>query len=850
MPDLVPLDDLRGSDAGTAGAKAANLGDLLGAGLPVPAGFCLPISTYHAVVTPAVAPLLDRLTAVPAPEPGSATAAWEPMEQVAGALRAAIHDLDLPAGLRAELDRAYRRVCPDGGGVAVRSSGTSEDTADTSFAGQYHTELGVRSLDQLVDAVRTCWASLWEIPAIRYRERAGVPHADAAMAVVVQAMVPADAAGVMFVTPDPTAPGEPTEPIVIESSWGLGEAVVSGQVDPDRFVVSPTGDTVQRTEVGSKSRTVVPDGSGTVLVDTAPDRRSTASLRAEQVTELARLGLRVSRHFGAPQDVEWAVHDDRLWILQARPLTRSLALPPVTDWTSPIEGATWARISICDSWLPEPLSPLFETTLYPRLVDRWRRNWSGSDRLTGPLVPEPMAGSINGYAYLRLDFPLNRYPLRTIMLIVNFYRFHLSRLESHWRRVLLPHHLTRTAELGRLDLRHLETEEVRRVIDEVTDLSGVYWAMLGGLAWYWNVSELLLEKLYPALVRPVPAAPELAQLLQGHPTRTSEMEAALWRLAHTAGDEDAAERGLAALLAEYGHQVYQLDFVEPTPAEDPTALRAALAGNRAPDAPDPAQRLQTLAERRDTELARIDARLRRHPLRRQLLGLLLRLNRRYAAVRDEALFHFTQGWPIMRRGYLELGRRLVADGGLSSPEDVFYLTGDELAAELRADRPRTASWERTVADRRDLRARRRALIPPPAVPPDMRLSFAGINLKPVAFLGQEEKSGDPAERHGGIKGSPVSPGRVTAVARHVASVQDFPKLGTGEVLVASFITPAWSPLLSIAGAVVTDTGGTLSHGSIVAREYGIPAVMGTNHATRLIRDGQVVTVDGDRGLVY
>ncbi|MEV6347181.1 PEP/pyruvate-binding domain-containing protein [Actinoplanes sp. NPDC051851] len=841
MPDLVPLPELRAADAITAGAKAANLGDLIDAGLPVPAGFCLPVSTYHAVVAPVLAPLLGRLTTLSTPESGAGTAAWEPMRQVSEMLRSAVRDIELPAGLQAELERSWHDLCPAGGSVAVRSSGTSEDTAGTSFAGQYHTELGVRSADRLADAVRTCWASLWEVPAILYRERAGIPHAEAAMAVVVQVMVPADAAGVMFVT---SGPGDLAGPIVIESSWGLGEAVVSGQVDPDRFFVSPAADRVERTEIGSKAQTVTSTATGTELVGTDPDQRSSASLGTEQVIELARLGLSVARHFGAPQDVEWAVHDGQLSILQARPLTRDLAPAPAADWTSPVDHAAWARISICDSWLPEPLSPLFETTLFPRLVDRWRRNWSGSDWLAGPLVPEPMAGSINGYAYLRLDFPLNRYPMRTIMLIVSFYRFHLSRLESHWRRVLLPHHLTRIAELGRRDLRTLETHEVQAVIDEVAELSGIYWAMLGGLAWYWNVSELLLEKLYPTLVRPVPSPPDLAQLLQGHRTRTSDMDAALWRLARS-GDDHAFE----ALLAEYGHQVYQLDLVEPTPAEESTALRTALDGYRTGDTPDPAARLQSLADRRDTELARIDARLRTHPVRRRLLHLLLRLNRRYAAVRDEALFHFTQGWPLMRRGYLELGRRLVADDRLSQPDDVFYLTGDELAAQLRGDGP-PADRDGRIAERRNLRAQRRRLIPPPIVPPDLQLVFAGVDLIPLAFLGQEGKSGDPADQTSGIKGSPVSPGRVTAPARHITSVEDFPKLQAGEVLLASFITPAWSPLLSIAGAVVTDTGGTLSHGSIVAREYGIPAVMGTNHATRVIRDGQVVTVDGDRGLVY
>lgn len=860
MSDVMKLKDLRASDVALVGAKAANLGELISAGVPVPAGFCLPTSAYDRMVAPILVQGLDLLTAQLAR--GDADDRLTPS---ARSLREAIEAIVFPAPLLTELAQAYRAVCPDGGSVAVRSSGTSEDSAAASFAGQYHTELAVRSFDAVVAAVKRCWASLWEVHSIRYRERQGVPHAAASMAVIVQAMVPAEAAGVMFTAGAPSgAAGTPasTGRIMIESSWGFGQAVVSGLVTPDRFDVSRADARVENAELSRKSQMIVLSsggteagaGGGTTVVSVAPDRQTTASLTHAQATELARHGLTIESYFGRPQDVEWAIAGGQVVILQARPLTHRETESPDVRWDSPIKGAWWARISICDSWLPEPLSPLFATTLFPCLVKRWLQNWAGPEdaQLGNPLLPKPMSGTINGFAYLRLDYPMNKYPLRTVKLALSCYRFHIGRLEKQWRTMILPRHIDRLEAMRRLDLPRLDTDELLKLIDEAQELSAMYWAILGGLAWYWNGGEWLLEKLYPRLVRSIgsdgAAVPGHGALLQGYPTKTSETDFVLYDLARSAENDGKPAHRFDAFLAKYGHQVYQLDFVEPTPAEDPSAFLAAIEAYRDGRSHNPRERLRSLAQRRDTTRARIDSVLRRSPLRRAVLRALLRWSRRYGQVRDQALFYFTLGWPIMRRGYLELGRRLVAAGALSDDEDVFYLAGDELLAELQAiacgDSPR--KWAGLVRERRARREEQKLLNPPAQVPEAMRLFMFGVDVTAIALLGQSSKPKDTS----GLRGSAVSPGRVTARARHISSVRDFGKLQAGDVLVAPHITPAWSPLLAIAGGVVTDTGGALSHGSIVAREYGIPAVMGTGNATKVIQDGQVVTVDGDRGLVY
>jgi rifampicin phosphotransferase len=453
---------------------------------------------------------------------------------------------------------------------------------------------------------------------------------------------------------------------------------------------------------------------------------------------------------------------------------------------------------------------------------------------------------------LRIDYHLNKYPLRTLRLVMNFFRFYLGRLERRWRTVVLPRHVERIEAMRGQDLTRLASDELLALIARAQELSAQYWGLVGGLAWYWNAGEWFLARVYPRVARRI--APDGAvglghgTLLQGYPTRTFEAEAALFDLARCGADLGTLTDQFGDFLVRYGHQVYNLDFVEPTPAEDPSSFQAAVAAYRGGSAVDPRERLRSLAQRRDALHATIATALRWSPVRRGVLRAALRWNRHYGQLRDQVLFYFTLGWPVVRRAYLELGRRLATAGALGGADDVFFLTGDELVAELEAitcgSAPR--AWAEQVATRRSRREEQRLLSPPERVPSQVRVRLGAVDVTSLAFVGGLARG----DGETGLRGSAVSPGRVTAPARRVCTVADFGRLRPGEALIAPYITPAWSPLLAIASGVVTDAGGTLSHGSIVAREYGIPAVMGTSNATKVIQDGQMVTIDGDRGLVY
>ncbi|NXY93108.1 phosphoenolpyruvate synthase [Streptomyces sp. BR123] len=766
------------------GGKAKGLGRLMAAGFPVPPGFCLPVDAFT--------------TAAGLEEDGESTGG---------------------SGLRDDAVaqvRAYWEALPAPHGVAVRSSATSEDGAEGSAAGQYESVLGVRTFEELLTAVGRCQRSRHSAAAGVYRGRIGLTEQVPAMAVVVQAMIVPEWAGVVFTAEAPIADADHL--VLVEAVEGLGEQLVDGTVEPHRVVFS-------------RKQPHAPVFSTAFGERMGETDRSGGPLRS-----LVHTALAVERAMGAPQDIEWALDDTGLHLLQARPITAAVPQPTqFGDWASEVPGARWARMSICDSWLSDPLSPLFATTLFPALIDRWATNWGGPRRLRArsPLIPEPMHGTVNGFAYLRFDFPLSRYPLRTLRLIARWLAFHLSPVERLWRHEVLPALRAGLDRAQDTPLQDLTPAEVLRRIRTVEGLSARYWAVIGGLAWHWNTSEWLLGAVLARGGRHT-AGLTTGSLLVGNDRLAHQADRALDRIAAATPEDE--EQLLQEYLRRFGHLVYSLDPAEPTAIDDPSMLRSVIAGRRdggEPSAPGPASSPGGVPA----------GRLGRGPVGRLRRGVHRWANH-WSGVRDEALHSFTLGWPFMRAGYLELGRRLVLAGLLDVDDDVFYLTGEELSGWVNADADDTR-WRELVRERRLRRQRQRRLNPPDVVPGDARITLFGSDITSLALFGtaRGESKGD------GLSGSAVSPGRYTGRARVIHEFADAGTLEKGEVLVVRQVTPAWAPLLARAGAVVADVGGALSHGSVVAREYGIPAVMGVRTATSRIGTGDMLAVDGDAGTV-
>jgi pyruvate,water dikinase len=807
---VVPLDALGNDALAVGGGKATNLAALMHAGLPVPAGFCVTTAAYTEVA-------------------GDATTAEDVLAR------------PVPEAVREAIAAAYRQLGPDVP-VAVRSSATAEDLPSASFAGQHDTFLDVTGEQAVLHAVRRCWASLWTDRAVAYRAANGVDPGTVRLAVVVQQMVDAAAAGVMF-TADPLSSRRGRA--VIEASPGLGESVVSGTVTPDHYVVdTAAGEILGRTA-----------GPGSALC-----------LDDRHLRTLAGLAREVEAAFGdVPQDVEFAVdRKDRVWLVQARPITTSPAAAGgvSAEWQPPIPGSVWIRRQVVEH-MPGPLAPLFDE-LYlseglERSTDLIMRQLAGQTGFhLDDLVERPPFTTINGFAYSRADTNIAPRKIPGLLrMIAKVYYAVLTQAEADWRGRALPAYLGTVERWRTSDPASLHAPALLRGVRELAAADAEYWfpvAIVVGLA---KVTDALFGRFLALAIR----RPELTSglFLRGFPSKGLDADAALESLAGLARSSEALKRSvldtppgdwvetlpstpggvalldrLDAYFREYGHQIYSLDFAEPTPADDPLPTLRSLQGRVGGEPVDVRGRHEALVRARDELTARTAASL--DPVRRRAFLAAVSRARRFGRSRDDALFYLGAGWPVLRRLALELGRRLVEEGALDAADDVFYLH----SAEIEAPRPEHAALAR---QRRALRDRRRRLRPPAAVPVTGRMRLGRLDLS--AF--ETQKRNEPES--GRLDGFAVSPGQVTAPASVVLGPGDFGRMTPGSILVCPTTTPAWTPLFGQAKGLVTDIGGVLAHGSIVAREYGIPAVMGTGSATERIRQGQVVTVDGDRGTV-
>jgi rifampicin phosphotransferase len=861
------FNEIRKDDIALAGGKGANLGELSHAGLPVPPGFVLTTKGYDAFVeTSGIKGEVVALASVPrAEDPVS-------FEAASARIGALFSRGELPGELADEVRAAYGRVAWDGEmSVAVRSSATAEDLAGASFAGQQETFLNVRGAEALTEAVKRCWASLWTARAMAYRRRQGLAPETVSLAVVVQRMVEAEAAGVMF-TANP-ANGR-RDQAAISAAWGLGESVVSGSVTPDSMVVEKENGRVISRETSDKKVMTVYTESGTEERPVPEARRQEEVLDDELAAQLVRYGARIEELYGTPQDIEWALSDGELFILQARPIT---ALPepmadPPTDWSVLETGGMYARASIVEQ-MPDPLSPLFADLIEGAVVRSLRKFMN--ELLGAQVLREDDLGftTVNGYAYYRYRLAamgriLAKSPAALRLMLGSGEGSGVKR----WREYSRPRY-ARTVE--RWEAKPPEALPASILLEgarELLDAGTEYYTSVQTIIPLAATSEILFTAFYDRLVRRGGDPPAQTFLL-GFDSTPILAEKSLYDLGTWSREHSDLTRALAgtpseqsldllnaqeppagvdegawhewrsrfqAHLDRYGHTVYNLDFVNPVPADDPAPLFDTLKFYLRGEGQNPHERQRRTAERREAATGEVLERL--DTPRRNLFVRLLEWTQDVAPVREDALADVGLAWPVMRRMLLELGRRLFEAGAVDRPADVFWLSRDEvekMAASLDAGETRLGSLSDAVAQRKILWRGQRLVTPPQLLPKDSWF-MVFESLMPA---GSEEQTGDT------IKGVAASGGQVTAPARVLSGPEDFGQMRAGEVLVAAITTPAWTSLFAMASAVVTDVGGPLSHGSIVAREYGIPAVLGTAVATRRIRSGQNVRVDGDAGTV-
>lgn len=838
MKYVLRLDEITMDHLALVGGKAARLGELARAGFPVPAGFCVTNKAFEfscqssAALAMACRQLGDR-------QIGDGPPASEIPRQ--------LEIEEIPPEISEEISECYQAL--GNRPVAVRSSATAEDTDQFSFAGEYESFLQIVGKEKLLLAIRRCWASLWSPRAIGYRERVTSGGPAPAMAVIVQVMVPARASGVMF-TANPVTSDH--EEIVITANPGLATLVVSGRVTPDTYRLDKDKVKVRERYIAEKVEMEVAEGDATRVVPVPDKWRRASTLTGRQCSELGRLGLGIEGHFGAPQDIEF-VHDGRrFFIVQSRPITG------LVSWGDQKKGTMLARSSMVEL-MPRPVSPLFETTYLPLGFEVLRQ----LARESGIALPPDAAQlvTINGYVFAHADRSkfhiLSAVRLPSVPAILRY----LTDMWKHgWRRTELAPYQRTVAQWKDLDTQRAEPATLWEGVIDICRANATFFraVMCNRLS---GQIEAFFTRLYPLVVPEKHRVP-LAVLLRGHDSEATRAEKELHALSEAvredaglgkvlvespAGEVEArlgqspAGRAWLSRFHEHldrnGFQISNLDFMEPTLGECPALVLARIKLFLADET-----RLPRVEQARRDRLA-AEARLKASlgPVRRAVVSLMFALLDYGQVLREDVVFFFGLGWPVVRRFILELGARMVRAGFLDDPADVFFVTATELHQALRAQPDVDAEqMKRNVHERREQWKQNQTLKPPVLLPG----LFKVFGLRLSRWMPEFGAAGA-----GGIRGIPVSPGRVTAPASVVRSVEEFDRMKAGNVLVAPMTSPAWTPLLAMAAAVVTDIGGVLSHASIVAREYGIPAVIGTGVATRRIANGQIVTVDGDRGHV-
>jgi phosphohistidine swiveling domain-containing protein len=849
----------------TVGGKGASLARLLNAGFPVPDGFHITTEAYRRFVEDN-----DLRPQIQAALAGMDEVKPSTLERAAQSISTAFMGASIPEDIASEIVGAYGDLSGTNPAVAVRSSATAEDLPQASFAGQQETYLNVSGAGHLLEAVKKCWSSLWTARAIDYRNRQGISQEAVALAVVVQQLVNAEVAGILF-TVNPIDGNR--DHALISAAWGLGDAVVGGRVTPDEYVVEKSSGKVIKRDVANKEIMTVKIDGATEDQVVPENLRAVPTLESHDLTELTRLGIEIEKLYGMPMDIEWALADGELAIVQARPIT---ALPkesatPTDEWPLPDPKGRYMRASIVDM-MPDPLSPLFATmglSAYNTSLAQSMVDIVGTKKR---FLPDDLILTIRHYAFMMGNFTAREWWGMLSKLAPKLPKL-IRQGPSHFREVALPEYQKKVDALSIQPVTDLTAHEIWRDACELTyaamyHLSILQVDTLGASAGSEGLFTAVYNKFFlregdpdaPAFVMGYDTTPvqsekslyDLAIWAKDSPklaaylleTETSDIETTLDRgdtPASVAADvwEDWQAR-LEAHLEAFGYLFYDLDFVKPLPAEDLTPLIEAAKMYIRGEGADPHKRHRHLDQQRQHAVEDLLGRAR--GLRGWAVRKALNWAQSMAQVREDSVASIGLAYPRVRELLKELGYRMTHTGVILEPTDIFWLEASEIEASLTAldDGNHLDSMQDKVEQRKASLAAAKKLMPPTQLP--YSKTYMGIPID--VFL-----PGEGGQEGNQIKGVGASAGRVTGTACVLHGPEEFDRMQPGGILIAKMTTPAWTPLFAMASAVVTDIGGPLSHGSIVAREYGIPAVLGTGAATRVIQDGQQITVDGDAGLV-
>ncbi|MER6715494.1 rifamycin-inactivating phosphotransferase [Streptomyces sp. NPDC000877] len=856
---VLDLQEIDGTQLAVAGGKGAHLGELSRIeGVSVPGGFCVTTDAFRRTMAeaPSIDDDLDRLSRVNPDD-------REAIRTLSARIRRTIEDTAVPADIAAAITGALA-LFGEEAAFAVRSSATAEDLPTASFAGQQDTYLNVVGASAILRHVSRCWASLFTERAVTYRRRNGIDDRTVHMAVVVQRMVSPQAAGILF-TADPVTGNRRVA--TVDAGYGLGEALVSGLVNPDVYKVRD-GEVVAKT-IAAKQRAVhALPGGGTQQVTIDAQRQEQPTLTDAQVVRLVRLGRRIEAHFGRPQDIEWCLADDGFRIVQSRPITTLFPVPETGDQENHVYVSVGHQQMMTDPMKPLGLSMWQLTAMAPMheaggrlFVDVTRRLATPAGRaglldLVGrgdPLVRDALETVLERGDFVpslpdqgpagpppgRAPAPIETDPALVTELVERsqasiaalrrdirtksgpaLFDFLVEAFAEHKR--VLGDPLSMQVIMAGMEATWWLNDKLREWLGEKNAADTLTLSAPGNIT-----SEMGLDLLDVAdVIRP---HPHVVAFLQG-----VEDDDFLDELPKLPGGTEARD-AIEAYLDRYGMRCAgEIDITRPRWSERPGMLVPAILDNVRNFAPGAARRRfeQGMQEARKKEQD-VLSRLRALPDGARKADEAKRMIdrvRTFIGYREYPKYDIVSRYFVYKQALLEEAERLVRAGVLAEREDVFYLTFQEFHEAVRSQ------WvdDRLIRQRADAFRSYQALTPPRVLTSDGE-----------AVDGAYRRDDVP---DGALVGLAVSAGTIEGRARVVLDMAQA-DLQAGDILVTAYTDPSWSPLFVGIAGLVTEVGGLMTHGAVIAREYGLPAVVGVHQATRLIRDGQRIRVHGSDGYV-
>jgi len=830
---LLSFDDPLAGRIEQSGGKGANLSTLTRRGFPVPPGFIVTAQAYREFAA-AGGEILKGVARLPFDDA-------QRLKSESEELRDALSRLPLPPSLPADVRSSLQKFPPNQA-FSVRSSSTMEDLAGAAFAGQHDTYLNCIGADVVLEKIKSCFLSLWQDRAVSYRHKQGFDHLAAAMAVVVQSMVPCEVAGVAF-TINPIT-GDLKE-MIVSANYGLGESIVSGEEDVDHFALERPGLKRRSSVIARKSRKVVSAaGGGTREVDIPEEEANLPCLDDSQLARLAELFVKVEESYGFPQDIEWGIEGGRLHLLQSRPIT---AIPP--RWTRDESAERFPNVITPLTWdfveegFHKSLAVSFRLLGFPPFAGKWfgmHGHYVYGNQNAVDLYGRRAPVAVRSVAELKAAIPQLREHFRWV-----------QDLPVRWSRDL-DSYLIRIGRFLETPLADRDLKGVWAFVQEVSDLGTSYFEPNIAISIaHGGLCRLLFELLKMALGETEGRA-RYDDLTAFCDTKTGAINREMFEMAcriraepalekTVAGNESRAivERNLlrpfpafaarfAKFLDDHGHRETDFDMYHPTWAGAPwlvlenvklilgTPLDLAPAGKE--------RELKMRMQVAEYEI------LKRIPQDLHFFFTeIARLARTYTSLDDLEHYQTTRLTVVMRKGLLELDARLRKRGLLDEPSDIFFARRSDIDVAVHEDRD--ARWkEFTDAVRKE----KAAYLKDKARRPEWVLGSAA--------------SESTAEDH--MTGLPGSPGQAEGPVFIVLTPEDFARFPKGAVLVARTTNPTWTPLFYSAAAVIAESGGPLSHGAVTAREMQIPAVMSVHGCLSRLSNGLRVRVDGSQGRVY